>query len=250
MNGTMRRRGLLLLALGLAVGVLALGVGTALAAGAQMGPRGGGNGPGGMTGEVDQHFIVMMIPHHEGAIAMADLALGADRGGQPRAQHQEILDLATSIKATQAREIADMRSWYQTWYGAAVPTTPAMGGMGGGMMGGGMMGGGMMDGGDLATLSTLSGNAFDRAFIAQMIPHHQMAVAMAQMALPGAQHQELRTLLQAIITNQTAEIARMQQWHQDWYGVPAPASSHGMGAMPMGSGPMHNPGQGMPMHGR
>jgi uncharacterized protein (DUF305 family) len=250
MNGRRRRWGFGLLALGLVAAVMALGVGTALAAGGRTWPPGGGHGMGGMMGNVDQHFIIMMIPHHEGAIAMADLALGTDQGGQPRAQHQEILDLATTIKSTQAQEIADMRSWYQAWYGAAVPTTGAMGGMGGtGEMMGGMMGG-MMGDADLATLRGLSGEAFDRAFIAQMIPHHQMAVHMAQMAPPGAQHQELRGLLRAIVANQNAEIAQMQSWYLAWYGEPVPSGGHGMGAMPMGGGPMHGPGQGMPMHDR
>jgi uncharacterized protein (DUF305 family) len=236
MNGRRRRWGFGLLAIALVAAVMVLGVGTALAAGGRTWPPGGGHGMGGMMGNVDQHFIIMMIPHHEGAIAMADLALGTDQGGQPRAQHQEILDLATTIKSTQAQEIADMRSWYQAWYGAAVPTTGAMGGM--------------MGDADLATLRGLSGEAFDRAFIAQMIPHHQMAVHMAQMALPGAQHQELRGLLQAISASQSAEIAQMQQWYQAWYGEPVPSGGHGVGAMPMGGGPMHGPGNGMPMHGR
>ena len=238
MNGQQRRWGFGLLALGLVAAIMALGVGTTLAAGGQMGPMGRGNGQVGMGGDVDQHFIVMMIPHHEGAIAMADLALGTDQGGQPRAQHQEILALAASIKATQAQEIADMRSWYQAWYGATVPTTPAMGGMGGMM--GGTMGGQSPD-----TLSGLSGDAFDQAFIAQMVPHHQMGVMMAQMALPGAQHPELRALLQAIIASQSAEIGQMQQWYQAWYDKAVPTNGHEPGTMPM-----RGPGNGRPMHSR
>jgi uncharacterized protein (DUF305 family) len=68
-----------------------------------------------------------------------------------------------------------MRAWYQAWYGTAVPTLPAMRGM---------MGGGMMGADDLNTLRTLTGDAFDRAFIEQMVPHHQMAVQMSNMTLP------------------------------------------------------------------
>ena len=52
----------------------------------------------------------MMIPHHQGAIAMADLALS-------RAKRPEIKELAKSIKASQTRENAQMRTWYQQWYG-------------------------------------------------------------------------------------------------------------------------------------
>ena len=73
-------------------------------------------GPGQMgMGYSDPQFIWMMIPHHEGAIAMADLALN-------RAKRTEIKELAKSIKASQTRENAQMRTWYQQWYGKAVPS--------------------------------------------------------------------------------------------------------------------------------
>jgi len=47
----------------------------------------------GMMGYADQRFIIMMIPHHDGAIAMADLALS-------RAKRSEIRALAKRIKAS------------------------------------------------------------------------------------------------------------------------------------------------------
>lgn len=58
---------------------------------------------------------------------------------------------------------------------------------------------------------------FDREFIAQMIPHHQMAVMMSTMLANRAEHSEIRTLAQSIIQSQSAEIGQMQQWEQTWY---------------------------------
>ena len=59
------------------------------------------SGPGRMgTQPMDHHFIVMMIPHHEGAIAMADLAL-------TRAKRPEIKELAKSIMAFIRRRTPD-----------------------------------------------------------------------------------------------------------------------------------------------
>ena len=65
-------------------------------------------------GPNDQRFIVMMIPHHEGAIAMAELAL-------QRSKRPEIRALAESIRTSQIQENALMRRWYRQWYGSDVP---------------------------------------------------------------------------------------------------------------------------------
>jgi uncharacterized protein (DUF305 family) len=52
-----------------------------------------------------------------------------------------------------------------------------------------------------------------------MIPHHEAAIAMAQQAQEQAQHPEVKTLAQAIITTQLAEIVEMQGELGDWYGA-------------------------------
>ena len=64
---------------------------------------------GSMSGQnIDKHFITQMIPHHEGAIAMAKIAL--ERSG-----HQEIISLSKGIIEAQESEIKDMKSWFQSW---------------------------------------------------------------------------------------------------------------------------------------
>src|SRR3989344_5250038 len=152
-----------------------------------------------MMGAIDSHFIEQMIPHHEDAITMADIAL-------QKAQHPEIKQLAQDIKRTQSEEITKMKGWYKDWYDKDVPQTDqVMSGHGMGMMG---------DESDITKLET-AGN-FDKAFIEQMIPHHQMAVMMAQMLLNGTQREEMKTLAQNIIDAQTKEINQMRQWYIDW----------------------------------
>jgi uncharacterized protein (DUF305 family) len=171
-------------------------------------------------GYSDQHFIVMMIPHHDGAIAMADLAL-------TRARRPEIKALARSIKASQTQENTQMRTWYRKWFGGDVPSWTTGGAMGMGGMGMGMgvdmsMGiGGMGMGMGMATSLALKNAAdFDRDFIKQMIPHHRMGVMMASMAQTNRQHPQLRAMQQAKVKAQSQEIEQMTQWYRSWYGTP------------------------------
>jgi len=159
----------------------------------------------------DQHFIEMMIPHHQDAVEMANLAL-------TRAKHAEVKKLAAAIKRDQTREIQQMRGWYKTWYGKDVPqvaTGAGMMGNGQGMMGQGMMTRNGMMHTDLVALKNASD--FDKEFIRQMIPHHQMAVHMAQMVLNQKTRPQIHTLTQSIIKSQTTEINQMQQWQQAWF---------------------------------
>lgn len=162
---------------------------------------------GGITGDIDRHFMEQMIPHHEDAVAMAELAL-------TRAEHRELGQLAEIIKRDQNREIDQMRAWYRSWYGVDVLADD--GAFRGRGMGGGMMGGGMMnDEADMEVLKAAS--VFDKEFIEQMIPHHQMGVMMAQMVLARTDRPEIEELARSIIRTQTAEIEQMQDWYRAWY---------------------------------
>ena len=59
-----------------------------------------------------------------------------------------------------------------------------------------------------ASSHAASGNATDRAFVRQMIPHHRMAVEMAGIATHRGQRAQIRRPAANIITAQDTEIRR------------------------------------------
>jgi len=61
-----------------------------------------------------------------------------------------------------------------------------------------------------------TGDDFDKAFIAEMIDHHQGAIDMANLAKQNAKHDEIKQLAGDIITAQTKEINQMKQWLSEW----------------------------------
>ncbi|PSB30482.1 DUF305 domain-containing protein [Chlorogloea sp. CCALA 695] len=154
-----------------------------------------------MRVEVDKPFIEMMIPHHQSAKEMAQMALN-------RAKSPEVKKLAQSIIEEQTREIEQMQTWYKQWYGTEVPSTGMNMGMQSGMEQS-MMQMEIMDREMMEALENAQN--FDREFLRQMTRHHRMATMMAGMVVNSAQHREIRTLAQNIIKSQSEEITQMQQ---------------------------------------
>lgn len=152
----------------------------------------------------DLRFLDSMIMHHQGAVMSSKMMIAGSRRPKMRA-------LSAAIVRSQTDQIHQMRQWRREWYSNAP--------VGGGMMAcerlrgdHGMRGMGDMMGGDT-----------DRMFLRMMIPHHQLAVDMANEALSTAQHPEVRSLARTIISEQTAEIGLMQGYLRTWYGEDATA---------------------------
>jgi len=145
----------------------------------------------------DKAFIDAMVPHHKGAVEMAQVAL--ENGQRP-----EIKQLAEDIVAAQEAEIQTLGGIRERKFGSA-ESTAGMGGMNMRTMG-------MTDPRKLAKK-----HPFDRAFIDAMTPHHESAIAMAQVALDESGDPEIRSLAEDIVSAQEREISRMKQWRERWY---------------------------------
>jgi len=164
------------------------------------------HGPGGMASDMlmkdgkysDELFIDAMVPHHEGAVQMAEVAL-------KNAEHNEIKQLAEDIVSAQEAEIKELKSIKQEQFGTSkVP---------GGMNAEEMEGMGMMT--DPRSLATK--DPFDKAFIDNMIPHHQSAIQMAEVAATETENPRIKELATDIAEAQRREISQMKQWRQEWY---------------------------------
>ena len=149
-------------------------------------------------GYSDENFINQMVPHHRGAVEEAQVAL-------ENAEHEELRNLAEGIISDQRTEIDLMRDIKEEEYGTReVPMQMSSQEME-------MMG--MME--DPQALA--DEDPFDRAFMNNMIPHHQSAIAMAEVALEESENPEIRELAQNIMESQRAEIEQMQGWLDEWY---------------------------------
>jgi uncharacterized protein (DUF305 family) len=160
----------------------------------------------------DQQFIDMMVPHHEGAVVMGEIA-------RARAKHPEIKQMAEAILSTQTQEIDQMKAWRQAWFGSAetpsMSQMPMVPGMGGGHAT--HSGTTMNMAADVEALRNAP-EPFDLAFIDAMIPHHQSAIDAAKAAEKSAQRPEIKQLAAEIIAAQQREIDQMKAWRTSWYG--------------------------------
>jgi uncharacterized protein (DUF305 family) len=139
----------------------------------------------------DAMFLQMMIPHHEQAIVMSDLAMRISK-------NEELLILAAQIKAAQGPEIVQMKKWLAD-DGLGEDPGHSMDSMGG-----------MLSEQELSELSKSSGKNFDKKFISGMIEHHIGAVDMVKM-IQNSKVAELRVFADAIVKTQSAEIELMRK---------------------------------------
>ncbi len=162
-------------------------------------------GSGGARGMVmengeysDKAFIDAMVPHHQGAVEMAQVAL-------KNAKHREIKNLAEDIVGAQEAEIEELKAIKREEYGTSeVPMemSPEE------MRGMGMT----MDPQKLA-----KAEPFDKAFIDAMMPHHRSAIDMARVALEQSDNPEIKGIARAIVKAQRQEISQMEEWRREWY---------------------------------
>ncbi len=186
----MRTRTLALAGMGVALSLLLAACGSTAAS-----PQGSAVA----AAAADISFAQLMIPHHQQAVEMADLARG-------RASSPEVEQLAVQIKAAQDPEIQVMSDWLREW-GAPLE----MGDDHGSHDMGGMTMSGMMTDEDMQALANATGSEFDRLWLQMMIAHHQGAISMADEVRAESTNADVTALAREVIAAQAAEIDTMQK---------------------------------------
>lgn len=172
-------------------------------------------------GPVDVGFAQDMSVHHEQALTMAHLALTR---GSPRVRL-----LAQGIVTQQLKEIGYMQGWLLLWQAPGLAPNDEMRWMRDAYAGAarrdvtyeqfidncaqgrGMPG--MASPQELEALAAASSPAaFDAAFLALMVRHHQGAVVMARFVSENAQLDQVRGFARAMAAEQQLEMAQMLSW--------------------------------------
>ncbi|WP_104992364.1 DUF305 domain-containing protein [Deinococcus sp. NW-56] len=182
------------LTLGAAGATLGQGSFTPMGGPGMMGPGMGHMGVGMVAAVTSESaYLAGMIPHHQEAINAAQVLLAGTRRPELRA-------FARQIIATQTAETEQMQRWLRAWYPDAAPR-PAPGPM-------------------MRDLRGLTGDALDRAFLADMPLHHMGAIMMSQQLLARnlVRHPEVRPFALSIARTQHEENFQMMRWRAEWFG--------------------------------
>ncbi len=147
------------------------------------------------SGNADVDFAKGMIPHHQGAIVMANIVLKHGKDAIVR-------KLANDIIAAQKTEIAQMSAWLalnssQMAHPDAATSAKAFTEVNARM--------------HADMTMNFTGNA-DVDFMKGMIPHHEGAVAMAKVVLQFGKDAELRKLAGDVVRTQNEEVTIMRDW--------------------------------------
>lgn len=139
----------------------------------------------------DKTFLEKMIDHHDEAVRISTTVY-------LRSSDADIQDFTQKVIATQSKEISDMRSWYKDWYGTEYTPSNSHDMM-------------------RKDLLELRGKDLDKAYVEDMIIHHEAAVIMAKQVKITSQKSEIKDLADTIIKTQEAEIRILTNWRSSKY---------------------------------
>ncbi len=135
-------------------------------------------------------FAQGMIPHHQQAIEMSNMAL-------KNAASPEVKKLAKAIISAQGKEMAQLKYWLTA-------TKSSM------TMDHDMGMSGMLPDSAVTALKKLKGSKFDTAFLQAMIAHHEGALEMVSM-LDRTKNSEAKKIATDIQKGQSSEITLMKK---------------------------------------
>ena len=145
--------------------------------------------------DADVMFAQMMIPHHEQAIELADIALDPTLMAS-----EQVKTLASQIKLAQDPEIDLMTQWLTDWDQPLMDMSEEHD----------MSMDGMLSVDEIAALGELTGAEFDQAWATAMIAHHKGAIKMADTVKAEGESALVQELADAIIQAQKSEIDTLE----------------------------------------
>jgi uncharacterized protein (DUF305 family) len=146
----------------------------------------------------DVIFMKQMLPHHLGAIAMANYEIRYGR-------NQEMIQLAKSILAEQKSEVESMTLWLQKNEGKRYVENPSY----------------LMKLNKSMTLmmehmpESKGIQDVDNGFAAVMLPHHQAAIDMAKALLSCSARPDALAFCRQLISNEEIEVEQMLAFLND-----------------------------------
>ena len=143
----------------------------------------------------DIMFAQMMIPHHEQAIELADMALDPTLMAS-----EQVKALASQIKNAQDPEIDLMAQWLDEWEQPLMDMSVDHS----------MTMEGMLSVDELGAIGQMNGEEFDQAWIGAMIAHHKGAIEMANTVKAEGESALVQELADAIIEAQKSEIDTLE----------------------------------------
>lgn len=171
------------------------------------------------TRAAEKAFLTGMVAHHQSAIEMAEIA-------ERRGQDPFVKRLAADITSSQEREIARMEQIHERLFDSKLKPDPRAHDA----LGLTAEEAGMTHSPETSKMLH-SADPFDRAFVDEMVPHHEGAVRMSEVVLKSTKDAQLRRLAEGIVSTQEREIEEMNDFRTKRFGGP----------VPKGAGAWHGP---------